>query len=412
MKNTTILVLLSLGLASAAFAQQPAVPLTLQRVVDMYIQNNLELQAARYRLERTGADQIAARLRPNPGLTVTAENLSVGGPTPFGRLYEVATTYSDTIEIGGKRALRQRVAEQTFSVAEAQFEDTMRRGLAEVKRLYFDALLARYIVEMVSENRATFDELFRVNETRFREGAIPEAELIKVRLERVRFDSAVRQAELNFRQATIRLLQKLGQSDYQTPVSGGLEFSIVNPDRDSLRQAALSGRPDVQAASREVAAAAERLALEHARAAPDLNSFVGYKRVGNDNTVIAGVTVPLRIRDRNQAGIARAEADVKTAQTNLQLQRSRALAEVETAYEGFQAARDQVRTFQDGLLMQVDESRSIALAAYEEGGTDLLPLLEAQRTRTEVRQQYSRTLFDYRASIVDLELAAGKEIQP
>ena len=88
------------------------------------------------------------------------------------------------------------------------------------------------------------------------------------------------------------------------------------------------------------------------------------------------------------------------------------LAEVEAAYEAFQSARQQVQTFRSDILGQADESRNISLAAYEEGGTDLLPLLEAQRTRSEVRQQYFRTLFEYRSSLIDLELAVGREIQP
>jgi cobalt-zinc-cadmium efflux system outer membrane protein len=128
--------------------------------------------------------------------------------------------------------------------------------------------------------------------------------------------------------------------------------------------------------------------------------------------VLFGVTVPLRVRDRNQAGIARAETDLKTAQSQLQLVRNRALADVEAGYEAFQTAREQVQTFRSELLDQADESRSIALAAYEEGGTDLLPFLEAQRTRAEVRHQYFQTLFEYQSSLIDLELAIGKEIQP
>jgi len=75
-------------------------------------------------------------------------------------------------------------------------------------------------------------------------------------------------------------------------------------------------------------------------------------------------------------------------------------------------SRDLVDVFQSGLLEQADESRSITLAAYEEGGTELLPVLDAQRTRSEVRQQYFKTLFDYQASVVGLELAVGREIQP
>jgi outer membrane protein, heavy metal efflux system len=399
--------------APLARGQQATGRLNLQTVIDLYMEKNLDLQAARYRLERTKADQIAARLRPNPGLTVSGDQFAFSGPTPFGRLYEVSAAYSETIELGGKRQLRESVAELTVSTAEAQFEDTMRRGLAEVKRLYYDALLARYNVEVASENRQTFEQLVQFNLTRFQEGAIPEGDLIKVRLERMKFESAVKQAELILRKATIRLLEKLGESAFEGQnVAGEMNFRVANVDRESLRQLALNERPDVRAAARDVEAANERLALEHARAKPDISPFAGYKRLGPDNTVLFGVNVPLKIRDRNQAGIARAEADVKTAQTRLQLVRNHALAEVEAAYEALQTARAQAQTFQNELLQQADESRTITLAAYEEGGTELLPVLDAQRTRAEVRQQYFKTLFDYQASLIDLELAVGRDIQP
>src|SRR4051812_45096666 len=84
--------------ASAAYAQRAPAPLTLESVVDTYIAKNLELQAAKYRLEWTQADQIAARLRPNPGFTFSVENLTSHGPTPTSQLYQLTATYSETIE--------------------------------------------------------------------------------------------------------------------------------------------------------------------------------------------------------------------------------------------------------------------------------------------------------------------------
>jgi len=392
---------------------QSLTPLTLQQVVDTYIQSNLDLQAARFRLERARADQIAARLRPNPGILISAENLAVSGPTPAGRLYEIGATYTEIIELGGKRSLREKAAEATVSAADVQFEDAMRRGVANVKRLYLDALLARSNVEIASENRQTFDQLVQFNRTRFEEGAIPEVELIKVRLERVKFDSAVKQADVSMRQAIIRLLESLGTVDGAPRViAGELDARPAAIDLNSLREVASTERSDVRAAKAELDAATARLAVERSRGKADLSPFAGYKRIGNDNTLLFGVNVPLKIRDSNQAGIARAEVDLKTAQVQLQLARNRALADVETAYAGLQAARELVETFRAELLSQADESRTIALAAYEEGGIELLPVLEAQRTRSEVRQQYFKTLFDYQASLVALELAVGREIQP
>ena len=398
-------------LAIDGWPQDAAQPLTLQRVVDTYVAKNLELQAAQYRLERTRADPIAARLRLNPGLTVTADNLKISGPTPpFNGVYEIGAAYSETIELGGKRKLRQNVADLAVSAAEAQFADTMRRGIAAAKRLYFDALLARYNVDIALENRQTFQQLVQFNVARFQQGAIAESEVIKVRLERIKFDAAIKQAELIQRQATIRLLERLGESTFTKDVIGQMDFRQFNSDSSSLKETALAERPDIQAAERELAAANERLVLEQARAKPDVTPFVGYKRLAQDNTVLFGVSMPLKTRDRNQAGIARALADQKAAQSQLALIRNRAIAEVESGYGAFETARDQVQTFRNELLNEADESRSIALAAYQEGATQLLPLLDAQRTRSEVRQQYFRTLFDYQTSLIDLELAVGKEL--
>ena len=412
MKSKFVCSLLLIALsATAGWPQDSAQALTLQRVVDTYIAENLELQAAQYRLERTRADQIAARLRLNPGLTVTADNLKISGPTPpFNGVYEIGASYSETIELGGKRKLRQNVADLAVSAAEAQFADTMRRGIAAVKRLYFDALLARYNVDIAIENRQTFEQLVQFNVARFQQGAIAESEVIKVRLERIKFDTAIKQAELIQRQATIRLLERLGESGFTKDIVGQMDFRQFNADLSSLKETALAERPDIQAAERELAAANERLVLEQARAKPDVTPFVGYKRLAQDNTILFGVSVPLKTRDKNQAGIARALADQKAAQSQLQLIRNRAVAEVESAYAAFETARDQVQTFRNELLNEADESRSIALAAYQEGATQLLPLLDAQRTRSEVRQQYFRTLFDYQTSLIDLELAVGKEL--
>ena len=397
----------------SAHGQADLPALTMDRIVSLYIEHNLELQAARYRVAHTRADQIAARLRPNPAISITVENLRVSGPVIAGGLYEFGAAYSETIELGGKRAARERVADAALSVAEARFADTMRKGVAEVKRLYFQAVLARRNIEVATENRQTFEQLVNLNVARFQEGSIPEADLIKVRLERIKFDSAIRQAELNFRQAMIRLAENLEDPAVtKQPIAGELDLRILNPDLEALHQIALRDRPDVQAAEREVAASKERIVLEGTRSHPDIAPFFGYKRLQQDNTLMAGLSIPLKIRDRNQAGIARAEADQKEAEALLEVARSHTIAEVDAAYEAFQTARQQVQTFRNELLNQADESRTIALAAYEEGATPLLAVLEAQRTRAEVRQQYFQTLFDYQLSLSELELAVGREIQP
>ena len=408
----TALVLVVMVVPALVMGQTNPEPLTLDDAIGLYLERNLEVEAARLEIEMVRADVVAARLRPNPDISITAENFRVGGDTPLNRLYEVAASYSETIELGGKRRLRSAVANLSVSVAEARLADTLRRGISQVRRLYYEAVLSRGQVVIAMENRDAFDDFVQYNQVRFDEGAVAEADLIKVRLERVQFDRVVRQSELARDQATIRLVERLGESDFGRHVAADeLRFTPMLHELEALKAMALDERPDVRAATLELALAGDRIQLERANGSPDLSPFVGYKRVASSDTVLFGISMTLPFRNRNQAGVARAVAGESVAEAQLGAIRNRTLAEVESAYRAWQAARDQVLVFQSELIDQADESYSIATVAYREGATELLPLLEAQRTRTLIRDQFLQTLFDYQTSILDLELAVGRELQ-
>ena len=67
--------------------------------------------------------------------------------------------------------------------------------------------------------------------------------------------------------------------------------------------------------------------------------------------------------------------------------------------------------FESGLLNQADESRDIQLAAYREGASELIALLDTQRTRTEIRANYYRALLNYETGLFRLEQATGVDIK-
>ena len=390
--------------------------LTLEAATEQFLQRNISLEAARLEINVAEAERIGARFRPRPGLTVSADNLRISGETSFNRLYEAGATIAQPFELGNRQGLRREVADRTVAVAEAQLTNVLRQRLFELKRAYYEAMLARAVLLIEQENQTNFAELVRFNTVRFNEGYIAEGELLKVRLEQIKFNSAVANSALRVRQANVRLLELLGESDYSRAgaleVAGRMEFRSTSLDLASLRQAALANRAEVKVAEAQTSLSESVFRLERSRSKGEITPFVGYTRVGVDNTVRVGVTVPLPFGNRNQAGIARAEAERGVAAANLRLARNRALAEVESAYQAYETAREQVQAYEMGILRQADESRDITFAAYREGVAELIALLDAQRTRAEVRANYYRALFDYQTSIFQLESATGTEIKP
>src|SRR5215204_1010055 len=205
--------------------------LTLEAATDELLRRNLSVEAARFEVSVAEAQIIAAGLRPRPGLTFSGENVPVSGPTPFNRLYEVGATVTQPLELGNRRELRTEVANQSVLLAKAQFTNVLQRQIYELKRAFYEALLRRSLFEITEKNRADFEELLRFNTVRFEEGEISEGELIRVRLERIKFDSAVGSARLTVQQANIRLLELLGDDAYERAttlsVSGALTFEPV-----------------------------------------------------------------------------------------------------------------------------------------------------------------------------------------
>jgi cobalt-zinc-cadmium efflux system outer membrane protein len=416
---TSLILTLSLALGICAQTTTIVFPppdfVSLESATDQFLKKNLSVQAARLEVGVAEAERVGARLRPRPGLTVSAENLRLSGETPASRLQEYGLTVAQPIELGNRKTLRTEVAERTIAVSEARLTEVLRRQLFDLKRTYYESVLARVLLNIEQENRDNFEGLVKFNTARFEEGYIAEGELLKVRLERTKFDFAVANAELTFRKAKIRLLELIGEPDYERAarieVNNQLQAPKAELNLAALKDSALANRPDVKVAEAELSLVESNIKLERSRAKGEVTPYVGYKRVGVDNTVLAGVTVPLPLGNRNQSGIARAEAEQKVAQTNLALARNRALAEVDAAYRAYETAREQVRAYEAGLLRQADESREIQLGAYQEGAAELIALIDAQRTRTEVRANYYRAIFDYYTSLFQLELATGTDIK-
>jgi cobalt-zinc-cadmium efflux system outer membrane protein len=411
--------LLALWMPLTMFAQTSSTVspdfLSLDTATEQFLRKNLAVEAARLEVGIAEAERIGARLGPRPGLTVSAENLRLSGETPANKLHEYGISVAQPIELGNRKALRMEVAERIVSVSEARLTEVLRRQLFDVKRTYYDSVLARVLLDIEQENRDNFEGLVKFNTVRFEEGYIAQGDLIKVRLERTKFDFAVASAELALRRGKIRLLELIGERDFERAVrvqiSNRLQVPAVDLNLMQLKETALVNRPEIKVAEAELALAQSSIKLERSRAKGEVTPYLGYKRVGVDNTVLAGVTVPLPVGNRNQSGIARAEAEQKVSETNLSLVRNRTLADVEAAYRAYETAREQVRAYEAGLLQQADELREIQLGAYQEGATELITLIEAQKTRTEVRANYYRAIVDYYTSIFQLELATGTDIK-
>jgi cobalt-zinc-cadmium efflux system outer membrane protein len=413
---------LTLATSSAgAVRAQTAQPrrLTLSDAVELARLRHPLIVAAKQRVAIAEAERAESGLKPNPVLTVSGENFPLG-PAPkgfeFGSGTDWFAVYTQTFETGGKRNLRISLAEHNLEVAQGEASAVERRVVFEVKAAYQRVVSARLRVELLRENHTSLDQIAGLNEVRVKEGYIAEGDLIKARLEAQRAEFQLRKAGLDYERSRIELLRAMGASSFEESelsfeTADELNFRPVSISMTLLREAAMR-LPQVQAAQSRVGRAESLLRLEQARVRPDITASVGYKRNGPDNALYAAVSAPLPFYNRNQAQIARAQAEFEAARAELQYAQNTVLAELAAARRSVEFNQRQVESLRAEFLSLADESRSVSLAAYREGAVDLLVLLDAQRVRSQAQELYFQALYDYQLAVHELERAAGIEQLP
>ena len=398
-------------------AQEPDIParLSFDAAVRLVEQRHPALAAGREHLAIADATSAAARVRPNPVFDASSEGLrpwSAGGGSAFDA-QELILQVGQEIELGGRRRLRTAAADAAASAARASLTDRRRRLRAETGQAYFLLVLARSEVETATTALADVDKVIALNRARYQQGEISGGELRRLEVERMRFTDDVLGAQLSERNARSSLLALLGSTRLDQPleptdqVAPRPGLARVNLDRATLVALALANRPDLVGARQDAARAGSEVRLQQALRTPNLTIGAGFRRDFGENGVILSASVPLPVFDRNAAGIARAEAERRLAESGITQVERDILLEVQQAINLADTSRSRLDQLESEYLQKAREARDSALSAYRSGAADLIDYLDAQRAYREVQRAHRRAEFDYRASLLQLEAAVG-----
>lgn len=397
----------------------PARILTLEQAIQESIANNLDLAAARYNISVSQARQITARLRPNPVLTTSADHLDLLG-TGYNNINnagpnEYALRTDVILERGGKRAARIALANADTAAAELEFRNALRLLIFDVESAFVDVELAKENLALAQDNLRSLNGIVSINTERVRTGDLAGVELERSRVAALQYETAVRQADLQLRQAKIRLQLLLGR-----PVSDD-PFDVAAPDRterpaitlEDIRTGATLQRPDLLEARQTQARNQADLRLQLAQGKIDYTTGVEYRRQqapsGRGNSLGFFVSAPLPVFNRNQGEIARAQRTVEQAVAQIHALEARVGNEAVRAWEQYSTARGLLEDIEQKLLQRARQVRQTTDYSYRRGEATLVEFLDAQRAFNEVMQSYNEARANYVKSMyfVDSVTAAS-----
>jgi outer membrane protein, heavy metal efflux system len=395
-------------LSATAVAQPPApiTPLTRDDAVRLALTENPMVRAKRFELESIRANEITAGLRPNPTGTYLAEQFGSQGNTASTQ-YTLAL--AQTIETGGKRQRRLDSARAATRVSGHELRDIERQVLFQTNKSFTDVLVAQATLTLAEENLKTLDEFERLQRLRAERGDISELDLARIQIQRFTFerDAADARQALQAAKIALRAVVAPDRIPAEFEVAGDLPFRDLSYSREEVHAHALRNRPDLAAAEASRQKARADVELARANAWWDFAPQVEYQRIGNDNTIGFGVSLPLRIFDRNQGEIARTKSEVSRVDAQRQVVLTQVLADVDTALSTVTNEREKLRLLRDVYLPKAQQARDTVEYAYRRGGLSLLDYLDAQRTYRETSLGYLHSLGNYWSAVYQLEAAVG-----
>jgi cobalt-zinc-cadmium efflux system outer membrane protein len=385
--------------------------LTLRGALDRALSSHPALAVSAQRIEATSAARVQAGLSPNPKLVLQSENTRPYGDRTgfvFWRDTDDFAYLQNTFETSGKRQKRITLAESGVRRAELE-RDLLRRQIASrVAQAYWAAAGAHRLYDLLADAGRTLQQTVQYHEIRVREGAMAEADLLRVRLEAQRLAISANQALLDAERTRIQLQREMGESNFPPITLAESVESDSGSEPGTDVQGALENRTEIQLARSSIELARANLRLQQSNATPNLDVLFGYKRTSGLDTMIGGVQFDLPLRNRNQGSISQAAAEIKGAELSLAAAEALVRAEVQAARTDYELRRDQVTKLLGPMVEQASATYRIAEAAYREGGSDLLRLLDAQRVRIEAQMAHARGLAELRQSRAALQTALGE----
>ncbi|HTF45384.1 MAG TPA: TolC family protein, partial [Terriglobales bacterium] len=222
-----MLISLAVVLPAEAQAQGP-VKITLDDAIQMALQHNHNILAARTTIQQSQAEEITANLRPDPTLLGDAEYLS---PTHLNTDYlnnssEVDLGISYLFERGRKRQHRLLAAKDITAQTRSLVADNERSLSFNVASLFVGVQLAESTLELAEKDLKSFQQTVDLSELSYKAGAISEDDYLKIKLQLLQFETDFQQALLAKAQALSDLRQLLGydavSEDYD--VAGAFDY--------------------------------------------------------------------------------------------------------------------------------------------------------------------------------------------
>jgi outer membrane protein, heavy metal efflux system len=394
-----------------AIPQGPLI--TLAELERIAMQNNPTLAQAEAAIRAAQGRRRQAGLWPNPIVGYRGEELAFRA---FSQKSEHFGFIEQDIPLGGKLRKSQRIVEQEIVQAETEATAQKQRVLNTVRMLYYEALGSQQRVELRSELARIAREAVKTTSELQNVGQADRPDYLESEVEAHQVELELINAQNESDEVWGLLASAVGQPELKPArLDGDLEAGPLKLDQEAFTTTLLNESPEIKSAKAEIERTQAVVARAKAERVPDLvlRGAFGYStelietrtgpggKTGPEASIEVGFRVPLF--NRNQGGIAAAEAELTLAERDLQRLQLALRVRLAKAFRDYNNAASAVQRYKETILPRTERAYNLYLASFRQMAASYPQVLISQRTMFQVRENYLDALVDLRQSAIQIE---------
>jgi len=336
----------------------------------------------------------------------------------FTKDYQLALSFSLPLYTGGRLTSGYKTAKYGYLSSQESARQTTHETVLNVKRGFYNYLLAKELVSVTEEALSLAEKLFQNVKNMHEVGMASRLDLLRAEVRVANLKPPVIQARNNVALAELSLKTYLGM-DVAQPVEvvGEMTYTPVEVSLDDSLAKALANRPELSQVNYQRKIASEMIKIAKADYLPTVaisgnyNYWADLLKFKKDNwqnfysfnlvvniPIFNGFTTPAKVAE-SKALIREIEFTEKGLVNNIKF-------EVQAAYLNLNQAKESLLS----LGRNVDEAMEsvrVAELNYAEGLITITDVGAAQVALSEARINYLRAIYDYIISLAQLEKAVG-----
>jgi len=425
-KATVCLFILFLSGSSFIYAgmlqhNEDSVKINLVQAEKKFLQNNLQLLAAKYNINASRASIIQAEIWSNPNLTIGQNiyNKFTGKYFDFTKSGNTDFQIQQLFLLAGKRNKQVKIAEINSSITENSFYDLLRTLKYELRTDLYDLYYLQKSLGFYDETIPSVKKTVNASEKIYESHSILLSEVLRLKsllftLENERL-SIITQISGIENDLNTLLADSTGEHSYYIPqLNDQPSDSLImkNISLNDAIQTAYENRPDIKIAELNVKSEETNLSLQKALAVPDVTIGGSYSRNGSyiPDYLALTLSVDLPVFNLNQGNISASENNIEADKFLLQQAKNSVKRDVISAYNKAFETDKLYRSIDKKFTDEYEKLTSGMIANYEGRNMTIIEFTDFYESyRTSVLQaiQLQNSRID---SFENLNFTVGKDL--